>query len=82
MTAGSDTGNGLASSLTDMALAGAELRDDRPPGRVGQRREGAVHSVRYAILILNHMVKCKSRAADCQPGEPADRSRSRAAELL
>ena len=44
MIAGSDTGKGFASSLTDKAVAGAELRDDGPPGRVRQRGEGAVQS--------------------------------------
>ena len=80
MTAGSDTGNGLRQFAHRMALAGAELHDDRPPGWVGQRREGAVQ--RRMVLILNHMVKCKAAGFGCQPGQPADYSRNRAAELL
>ena len=42
ITAGSDIGNGSASSLTDRPSALAQPGEQRPPGRVGQRREGAV----------------------------------------
>jgi hypothetical protein len=36
----------------------AELADQRAPGRVGERREGAVERLMSAhLLILYHMVK-------------------------
>ena len=53
MIAGSDTGNGFASSLTDRLLLLAELRQQRAPGRIGKGGKGAVQRV---VLILNHMV--------------------------
>ena len=42
MMAGSDTGNGRASSLTETEFMRAEPRQQRPPRRIGQRREGAI----------------------------------------
>ncbi len=42
MIAGSDTGNGRASSLTDTFSLLVELRQQRAPRRVGERGEGAV----------------------------------------
>ena len=54
MTAGSDIENGCASSLTDRLRFG-EPRQQRPPGRVGKRRKGAVER---GFSIVNHMVKC------------------------
>ena len=46
MTAGSDIGNGCASSLTETPSLLAEPREHRPPRRVGKRREGAVEGAR------------------------------------
>ena len=42
MTAGSETGNGRASSLTDNVLALVEPRQQGAARRVGERGEGAV----------------------------------------
>jgi hypothetical protein len=44
-------------------LVFAKLRDDRAPGRIGKRGEGAVEAV---LLILNHSVKCRPIDRLCQ----------------
>ena len=62
MIAGSDTGNGRASSLTESLLL-AEPRQQRPARRVGQRREGAIQR---GCFILNHRVKYRAPDACCQ----------------
>ena len=54
MIAGSETGNGRASSLTGEAPL-AEPLDERATRGVGKRREGALEDGRG--LILNHQVK-------------------------
>ena len=46
MTAGSDIGNGCASSLTGQAVVVAQPGQQRPPGRIGKRRKRAVQSGR------------------------------------
>jgi hypothetical protein len=53
MMAGSDTGNGRASSLTETESC-AEPRQQRPARRIGQRREGAIQRLRS---IVNHVVR-------------------------
>ena len=53
MIAGSDIENGCASSLTDRLSRLAEPRQQRAPGRIGQRGKGAVQRL---FLILNHTV--------------------------
>ena len=68
MTAGSDTGNGCASSLTDRLSSSLEPRQQRPPGRVGKRRKVRSSA---AVVILNHIVKCRTRVRDCQPARGA-----------
>ena len=76
--AGSDIANGRASSLTDTLSASLKPRHDRPPRRVGKRREGAVEG---GLLILNHGVKyCAIGDARqvpirrCHPGRSAARA--------
>ena len=54
MIAGSDTGNGRASSLTETLSSRLSARQQSAPRRIGERREGAVER---HVLILNHQVK-------------------------
>ena len=63
MMAGSDTGNGRASSLTETEFMLAQPRQQGPAGRIRQRREGAIQR---GCLILNHMVKYRAPDACCQ----------------
>ena len=54
MMAGSETGKGRASSLTDEPFLLVEPRQQGAPGRIGQGGEGAVE---HGALIVNHGVK-------------------------
>jgi hypothetical protein len=58
MIAGSDMGNGWASSLTDRALCSSSCAKQRPPGRIGEGGKGPVED---DVLILNHAVKLRGR---------------------
>ncbi len=51
MIAGSETGNGRASSLTDKSRVGFEPRQQRAARGVGERGKGAVE---FGVLKLNH----------------------------
>ena len=53
MIAGNDIGERLREFADGKAFAVAKPRQQRPPGRIGQRGKGAVQNF---FLILNHMV--------------------------
>ena len=60
MIAGSDTGNGRASSLTvrlSFAPAG-------PPAPAGSDRQAPKTSVERIVSIVNHLVKCRRAESD------------------
>ena len=63
MMAGSDTGNGRASSLTETESMLAQPRQQGAARRIGQRRERAIQRLR---LILNHVVRYLPKTARCQ----------------
>ena len=46
MIAGKETANGLASVLTDRSGSAASRATQRPPCRIGKRREGAIERSR------------------------------------
>ena len=54
MMAGSDTGKGRASSLTEIPSSCVEPRQQGAARRIGQGGEGAIED---GVLIVNHRVK-------------------------